>query len=416
MQKFMIGAATAAHQVEGNNKHSDFWHMEHMENSRFEEPSNQSVNHYEQYEEDIKYLKDAKLNTYRFSIEWARIEPQKGFYDLDEVRHYENVLKFCIQNEIIPIVTMHHFSSPKWLISEGGWENEEVIDSFGKYCKFLVENLGQYLDYVCTINEANMGLQIAAKVNKMLKNTHGEVQVGLSDKLLSNQAESQELNKVFGVGKAHHFLSPRSEASDLIVMKAHVKAKIEMKKVKPNLKVGMTLSLHDFQNEGGGEAFMEEEWDLEFARYLTYIKEDDFFGLQNYTRRVFDQDGVVKHPKDEKPRTQMGYECYPQALEHVIRKVARVIDIPIIVTENGIATSNDEERIDFITQAINGVQRCIDDGINVKGYLYWSLLDNFEWQKGFAYTFGMIEVNRTTFERKPKPSLRHLGEYASKIS
>lgn len=414
MERFMLGAATAAHQVEGNNIYSDFWHMEHMKNTRFEEPSNKAVNHYEQYEEDIKYLKEAKLNTYRFSIEWARIEPRKGYYDLKEVEHYENVLKYCVANGITPIVTMHHFSSPKWLICEGGWENEEVIEWFSQYCKFMVEKLGDYLEYVCTINEANMGLQIAAKINRMLNDKNG-LQVGLSDRLLNNQAESKELYEVFGVAKAHHFLTARSEESDLIVMKAHVSAKEEMKKVKPELRVGMTLSLHDFQDQGGGDTLIKKEWNEEFRRYIKYIKEDDFFGLQNYSRKVFDQTGVVKHPKDEKSKTQMGYENSPESLENVIRKVCAEIDIPIIITENGIATSDDAQRIAFITQALKGVQRCIADGLNIKGYIHWSLLDNFEWQKGFAYTFGLIEVDRNTFERKPKPSLKYLGNYIDKF-
>lgn len=415
MDAFMLGAATAAHQVEGNNRNSDYWYMEHMVNTRFEEPSNLAANHYERFDEDIAYLKAANLNAYRFSIEWARIEPQKGTYDLHEIEHYATVLKCCIKHGITPIVTMHHFSSPKWLITEGGWENEEVIELFANYCKFVVEQLGNYFEYVCTINEANMGLQIAAKVEKMRKKMKGSVQVGLSDKALSYQAEAQELKDVFGVETVHDFLSPRSEASDEIVMKAHVMAKEEMKKVKPNLKVGMTLSLHDFQDEGGGAHLIEEEWNLEFMRYLPFIQEDDFFGLQNYTRKVFNEHGVVEHPKDEKKITQMGYEDYPQGLEHVIRKVSEQIDIPIIVTENGIATSDDAQRVEFITQALEGVQFCIQDGINVKGYMYWSLLDNFEWQKGFAYTFGLIEVNRKTFERNIKPSLYHLGEYTGQF-
>ena len=123
----------------------------------------------------------------------------------------------------------------------------------------------------------------------------------------------------------------------------------------------------------------------------------------------------MKHPKDEKSKTQMGYENSPESLENVIRKVCAEIDIPIIITENGIATSDDAQRIAFITQALKGVQRCIADGLNIKGYIHWSLLDNFEWQKGFAYTFGLIEVDRNTFERKPKPSLKYLGNYIDKF-
>ena len=127
---FLLGAATAAHQVEGNNIHSDFWALEQMENSGYKEPSLDAVDHYNRYEEDIQLIAEAGLNAYRFSIEWARIEPEKGRFDEKEIKHYENVLKCCREHNITPVVTMHHFFSPKWLISEGGWESEITIQYF----------------------------------------------------------------------------------------------------------------------------------------------------------------------------------------------------------------------------------------------------------------------------------------------
>jgi beta-glucosidase len=127
---FLVGAATAAHQVEGNNIYSDFWALEQMENSRFKEPSLDAVDHYNRYEEDINLLSGAGLNAYRFSIEWARIEPDKGNFQEEEILHYKKVLEYCISKDVTPIVTMHHFSSPKWLIEEGGWESEKTVDAF----------------------------------------------------------------------------------------------------------------------------------------------------------------------------------------------------------------------------------------------------------------------------------------------
>ena len=159
---FLVGAATAAHQVEGNNIHSDYWAMEHMKYTAFAEPSLDAVDHYNRYEEDIRRMAKAGLNAYRFSIEWARIEPEQGKFDENEIDHYRKVLECCKENKIEPIVTLMHFTSPKWLIEKGGWENEETIGYFANYCKYIVEKLGSYMHYVCTINEANMGLQIAA--------------------------------------------------------------------------------------------------------------------------------------------------------------------------------------------------------------------------------------------------------------
>ena len=136
-QGFMVGASTAAHQVEGNNIHSDYWVQENVEHSQFVEPSGDAVDHYNRYEEDIRMMAEAGLTAYRFSIEWARIEPKKGEFDDKEIEHYRKVIACCKENGIEPIVTMHHFTSPAWLISMGGWENEEVVDLFANYVKYV---------------------------------------------------------------------------------------------------------------------------------------------------------------------------------------------------------------------------------------------------------------------------------------
>ena len=176
---FLIGAATAAHQVEGNNIHSDYWAQEHMQFTSFAEPSGEACGHYNRYEEDIRLMAEAGLNAYRFSIEWARIEPQPGAFDDAEIEHYRNVLLCCREKGIEPIVTMHHFSSPKWLIEQGGWESEATIGKFANYCRYVTEQLGDLMHYVCTINEANMGLQIAAIAKRYAQNA-GNLQIGLN--------------------------------------------------------------------------------------------------------------------------------------------------------------------------------------------------------------------------------------------
>ncbi len=178
------------------------------------------------------------------------------------------------------------------------------------------------------------------------------------------------------------------------------------------MKFGITLSLHDIQPWPGGEAEAARAWDEEFRHYLPYIREDDFFGLQNYTRTLMGPNGSLPVPEGAET-TQMGYEFYPQALGHVIRAVRRDLSIPILVTENGIATGDDDRRIEFIREALEGVRSCLEEGIPVIGYCHWSLLDNFEWQKGYGMRFGLIAVDRTTQERSPKPSLAFLGSALS---
>lgn len=423
-KEFLLGAATAAHQVEGNNIHSDFWAMEHMVHSTFVEPSLDAVDHYNRYKEDVLLMKNSGLNAYRFSIEWARIEPEEGKFDDNEINHYLDVIHFCKKNSIEPIVTMHHFSSPKWLLEKGGWEAESTVDYFARYCEYTIKKIGAELKYVCTINEANMGLQIAAISKRYMKqmmemprntkeastNTEGSVQLGLDmQKMMSNRENAAKENiEIFGVSDPKTFTSARSKESDLLTIYAHEKARDAMKAAFPHLQIGLTLSLHDIQYVVGGEEHALNEWKEEFSHYLPYIKNDDFLGVQNYTRSIFDKDGIMAVP-DGAEVTQMNYEFYPEALEHVIRKVHEEFKGPLIITENGIATDDDTRRVEFIYRATNGVKNCINDGIPVKGYLYWSLLDNFEWQKGFGMTFGLIAVDRKTQKRMPKPSLEFLG-------
>ncbi len=432
----MLGAATAAHQVEGNNTNSDYWLMENMEYSQFVEPSGDAADHYNRFEEDIKMLADAGLNTYRFSIEWARIEPEMGRFDENEIEHYRQVIKCCRDNQVEPVVTLMHFTSPIWLIKMGGWDNEEVIDLFARYAEYVTKQLGSEIKYICTINEANMRLQIGALMErfkkqmmaKMAQNTElqkdaaadnnkdsveGQVQVGLN---LSNPMERMKLTamenvKLFGDPQPHTFVSAADHNGDMIVIKAHQAAKKAIKSINPDIKVGITLSLHDVQWIEGGKEKADKEWDEEFEHYIPYIKDDDFFGLQNYTRTVYGPDGIVPVPEGT-PMTLMDYEVYPQALEHCIRKVnEQMPNVPILITENGIATADDKQRIDFIDKAVLGVQNCIRDGLPIIGYCHWSLIDNFEWQKGYALTFGLCAVDRKTQKRSPKASLKHLGEY-----
>lgn len=429
-QEFLVGAATAAHQVEGNNIHSDYWAMEHMKYGNFNEPSLDAVDHYNRYEEDIKMVAEAGLNAYRFSIEWARIEPEQGVYDENEIEHYRKVLTCCRENGVEPIVTMMHFTSPKWLIENGGWENEATVEAFKNYCQYVTEQLGDLMHYVCTINEANMGIQVAAisaryraqmmaKMQQMQqggaeekKDLEGTAQVGMNfnDMMANMQKQKEENVEVFGTDTLQTFVSARTPEGDMLVIRAHQAAKAAMKAVKPELQIGLTLSLHDIQAQEGGEEIAAKEWVDEFTHYVPYIKEDDFFGLQNYSRSLIGPNGILPVPEGAET-TQMDYEYYPEGLEHVIRRVYEEMPMPIMVTENGIATADDTRRVAYIQTAMKGVENCIQDGIPVKGYMYWSMMDNFEWQKGFGMTFGLISVDRTTQTRTAKPSLAVLGNY-----
>lgn len=308
--EFLLGTATAAHQVEGNNIYSDFWAQEQSDLTGFAEKSLDACDHYHRYEEDIELMKAAGLNAYRFSIEWARIEPEKGHFDEKEVEHYRKVIECCKKNGIVPFVTLHHFSSPKWLITEGGWEAESTIDYFARYCKYIAKELGSLLTYVCTINEANMGLQIASISKRIMKQMSNSLQVGMNFPMQERMKAIMETNmKIFGVKEgmgANTFFQPRTDNGDLIIARAHAKARDAIKEICPNIKIGLSLSLHDFQSIEDSEEVREiinKEWNSEFTHYLPYIANDDFIGVQNYTRTVFNKNGDQEAPKKRRPNT-----------------------------------------------------------------------------------------------------------------
>ncbi|MDQ8735620.1 family 1 glycosylhydrolase [Paenibacillus sp. LHD-38] len=410
---FLWGASTAAHQVEGNNIHSDFWVMENLEGSMFKERSGDAVDHFRLYREDIALMAELGLNAYRFSIEWARIEPEEGVYDESAIEHYRNVLKACNDNNITPIVTLHHFTTPVWAIRLGGWESEEMPARFARYCDKVMSELGEYIPYVCTINEANISIGIT-KVMKRHQ-AGGTAQVGINTDMAARmQTYMEEVSKAFGVPpeEVHSFLGLRTEKGLEVIFRAHTEARTIIRQISPNTQIGITMSLYDVQSIPGGEEIAAHALQEELLQFTDYLKDDDFFGLQNYTRSVYGPDGMLPVP-DDAEKTQMGNEFYPQGLEAVIRYISKHLDKPIFVTENGVATDNDERRIAFIDRALRGIHACIADGIPVQGYMHWSLLDNFEWQLGFSKRFGLIAVDRATQVRHPKPSANHYGNIAS---
>ena len=416
-ETFYIGAATAGHQVEGNNTNSDIWAMEQMKYGGYPEKSLDAADHYNRYEEDITLLKSAGLNAYRFSFEWARIEPKEGEFDEKEMQHYLDMVHFCKENDIEPIITLHHFASPKWLIEKGGWESEYVIEAFKRYTKYIAQNLAdEDIKYICTLNEANMGNLISIYIRQAKEQYEkqegekGTLQIGLNLDEMKKEEEAKEKEniEVFGTPFPAVFVSPRSPKGNNIIMETHKAAVEILHEMLPDTKVGLSLSLRDVQAIPGGEEKAARDWHDEFEEFLPAIIDDDFVGVQNYTRARFGESGELP-PEDGAELTQMGYEFYPEGLPNVIRRVHASFKGEILVTENGIATDDDTRRVEFIRRAFNGVKNCLEDGIPVKAYMYWSLLDNFEWQSGYTMRFGLIGFDRKTQERTVKESLVFLG-------
>lgn len=398
---FYLGTAAAAHQIEGGNKHSDYWLYENTQGSEFLEPSGDALAHYRKYREDIALLADLGFKSLRMSIEWARIEPAQGEFNAEAIAHYAKVLGTCREFGIEPVVTLHHFTSPAWLIAQGGWESEHTPELFAAYASHVASELGAGLNVVCTINEANTGRLTAATA---LFGTLEERQ---------NAAWVASAAKSLGIDPSSFvpWNFACSQRAVHVILNSHHAAVNAMKAVNPNLQIGITLAMqHITAVEGGEERCEQIQYDIE-DQFLEALRGDDFVGVQTYTRMRVGPNGVLP-PQEGVERVQLGYEFWPEALEPTIRHAIDVARIPVIVTENGIGTEDDARRIEYIGRALQGVQNCLKDGLDVRGYFCWSSFDNYEWEFGFGPKFGLIAVDRTDQSRHPKPSAYWLGNIA----
>lgn len=408
-ENFLWGAATAAHQVEGNNINSDVWAEEYSEGSPYRDKSGDAVDHYRLYREDIEMLSRLGLKAYRFSIEWARVEPEPGYYSQAEIEHYRDVLIACHENGLTPIVTMHHFTSPRWLMKFGGWANPETSDRFAKYCQAVFEELGELIPYALTMNEVNLPVML----RELFINFNFMPPIGIDAKSWTAPEWRESAAKACGATMDSYFTfhMASDEASIHILKDAHIKAREAIKRISPATKVGLTLAIPDVQSVPGGEEQADKVWHGYFKQYLDAIKGDDFFGIQNYTREIYGPNGQVPLAEGTEV-TGAGYEYYPKGLAGAIRRVSMDLKKPIMITEHGIATDNDERRVEFIQRGLLGLHSCIEDGIDVLGYIYWSALDNFEWTFGYSMNFGIVGVDRRTQKRNVKGSGYFLGEIA----
>ncbi|HXA33466.1 MAG TPA: family 1 glycosylhydrolase, partial [Acidimicrobiales bacterium] len=272
-----------------------------------------------------------------------------------------------------------HFTHPRWLADAGTWEAPHAVDRFTRYCERATEHLGDLIGLAGTLNEPNVVATMGYRI-------------GIFPPRVQDHDRREKVNDV--------------------LIAAHRKAVDAIRSGPGDFPVGLTLSMTDYQVAPGGDERLERIRRPVEDVFLESTEGDDFIGVQTYTRERIGPDGSLRRDEGV-PTTQMGYEFWPQALEATIRRAsAKTGGLPVMVTENGIGTDDDSARIDYVTEALSGVRRCLDDGIEVQGYLYWSLLDNFEWILGYDPTFGLVAVDLETFERKPKPSASWLGGIA----
>jgi len=398
---FLWGVATAAHQVEGANVSSDAWLMEHLPGSMYREPSGDAVDFYHRYPDDIAVVATLGLNAFRFGVEWARIEPEAGEISRAQLEHYSRVVDTCLGHGVEPIVTLHHFTSPQWLIRwHGGWRSHDTADRFADYAATVMSRLGDRVSWVCTINEANTPLLLA--------------HYGL---LSAKPHNANSLAaKAFGVADndfCPFFPTASDERAIEVVGRAHRLAVDSVHAAASGAQAGITLSLQDVAAEPGGEEAADYQDEIINRRFLRDMGSvGDFVGVQTYTRLTYGSDGRVKVPAGDV--SDNGLELVPSALTATCRQAFDITGLPILVTEHGadLDDAADHRRAGFIENTLRDLAPAIAKGLDVRGYLHWSLVDNFEWFNGYHGHFGLLGNDRTTQRRWIRPSAHRYGAIA----
>jgi beta-glucosidase len=366
---FFWGTSTSAYQIEGGNTNCDWWRYERAEGTHAVEVCGDACDSWNRYEEDLDILAGLGLNAFRLSVEWARIEPQHGVISREAIEHYRRVLEACHARDVTPVVTLHHFTLPLWVADAGGFESPEIVSWMAAYASEVAASLGDLIGVACTINEPN----IVAIMGYLIG-------------LFPPQVTSWD----------------RFVAVNETMRACHVAMRDALKAGPGDYPVGLPLSMQEYEALPGFEEqlglFREEMED----KYLLALRGEDYVGVQCYTKLIVGPDGVVTDPEGEV--TDMGYLYWPECVDYTVRRAIELSGAPIIVTENGIGTADDAQRIRYLDEALRGVRGLLDDGLDVRGYFQWSLLDNFEWTFGYRPRFGLVEVDRTTFARTLKPS------------
>ncbi|MFZ3218242.1 MAG: family 1 glycosylhydrolase [Candidatus Acidiferrales bacterium] len=402
--KFLWGCATAGHQVEGNDINSELWTLEHLPQSMFKEPSGDACDHYHLYPQDISMLADLGFNTYRFSLEWARIEPDEGFFSNAELEHYRRMLAACREHNLTTLLTYSHFTVPRWFAYQGAWQSANAADRYARFCEKATKHLGDLVSYASTFNEPDIPQLLdwfpapgdsGASLTEMFQKALGRIRTQLNAPEFSNLLLGNDKKIRDGLLAAHH------------------KGKAAMKSARSEMPVGFNLALTDDQPAATDSHIAEKRAEV-YGPWLEVAKQCDYLGVQTYSRAIVGKRDLP--PAKGVELTQVGWEFYPECVEHVVRYASKEAGVPLIVTENGIATTDDSRRVEYYQRALTGLKRAIDDGVDVRGYVTWSLLDNFEWMSGFEPKFGIVGVDLTTQRRTIKPSGAFLGNIARRNS
>jgi beta-glucosidase len=376
---FLWGAATSAHQVEGGNTNNDWWDFEHDPSTAARSSSHDGIDHYHRYAEDFELLRSLGHNAHRLSLEWSRIEPGPGEFSTSAIQHYRRVLESLRAVGMTAFVTLHHFTLPRWFAARGGWLAAAAVPTFVRYCRLVVEQLGDLMPFIGTINEPQM-----VALHGYLEGYHPP---GITNPTLWKRVGRQ-------------------------LLLAHLAAVEAIHDCRPDARVGLALQLpllapirDDDLTRALYRTVRYELVDL-YLDGLAGPHRGDWLGVQYYRKQWVDPASptLFAEPPPDFQTTQMGWAVYPDGLRQMLHRAASV-GLPLYVTENGIATEDDAERVAYIRGHLAAVAQAIREGLDVRGYLHWSAFDNFEWAEGYRPQFGLIAVRGDSdFRRVPKPS------------
>ena len=401
-KKFLWGAATSAHQVEGGTHNQwSVWELENAKSraaqaeydlgdldswprikdqakSAHNYVSGKAVDHYSRYEDDFDLLEKMNMNAFRFSIEWSRVEPNEGGWNAEAIEHYKTYVAELKKRGIEPVVTLFHFTLPIWFTEKGGFEKRANVRYFVRFAEKMIRELGTHVRLIITINEPE------CYANESYHAGHwppGQINKRQMVKVLNNLAYAH--NKT---AAAIHAISRRYKVS-IAKNSAYVYA-------------GDNALL-----SRKSASVMQYFADDYFLKKV--VKSCDFLGVNYYfSNRVY---GYRIHNPDEDV-SDMGWDLSPANIQFALERLYEKYHLPIIITENGLADEEDTHRKWWITQTLIGMQKAIDNGVELQGYLHWSLLDNFEWDKGIWPRFGLAEVDYKTLERRLRPSAAWFGK------
>ncbi len=415
---FIWGTATAAHQIEGNNENTNWGEWE-KDSTHIKDGSNAkiAVDGWNRAKDDVRLMKDLGVNSYRFSLAWNKVEPEKGKINEDALKHYDDLINELLANNIQPMITLHHFTHPLWFEQLGAFEKEENIKHFVEFSKLVFARYSNRVKFWVTLNEPNVFVT-SAYFNTAFP--PGNANSKLGGEVLKNML------------KAHVSVYKELKTIDAETQqRGDAESKTKEQKPKTEVQIGLATSIFQFEPfrrwhlgdwaiARSSDAIFNEtilgffhtgtlNFSVPLDNSFVYTDLDapntlDFIGVNYYSHFAYKFDFDFKKATQSiavegEELSDMPYTIYTEGIYRAIRDVS-TLKKPIIITENGIADGKDDRRAKYIKQSLYAVSKAIKDGYDVRGYYYWSLMDNFEWAEGYTQKFGLYEVDLQTQERK----------------